>query len=99
MFASGNMKYWLVVREEIIGTDEGKRYSNSPLTVTASSESDQSYQGKLKWHSIFIISFVYFYIYKKNSIVSSMTRNTSRNDLSRYIISSTVQVYVATTIA
>ena len=46
MFASGNMKYWLVVtREELIGADGGKHYSNSPITVMASSDSDQPYQG------------------------------------------------------
>ena len=46
MFASGNMKYWLIVsREELIGVDGGKKYANSPITVTASSDSDQPYQG------------------------------------------------------
>ena len=47
LFASGNMKYWLVVsREELIGADGGKKYStNNPITVTASSDSDQPYQG------------------------------------------------------
>ena len=36
MFASGNMKYWLIVsREELIGVDGGKKYANSPITVTA----------------------------------------------------------------
>ena len=48
MFASGNMKYWLVVaREELIGVDGGKKYNYSPVTVTASSDSDQPYQGDL----------------------------------------------------
>ena len=43
LFASGNMKYWLVVtREELLGT----HYFNSPVTVSASSESCQPYQGK-----------------------------------------------------
>ena len=46
LFASGNMEYWLVVsREELIGADGRKRYENSPITVTASSDSDQPYQG------------------------------------------------------
>ena len=46
MFASGNMKYWLVItKEELLGADGGKQYSNSPITVTASSDSDQPYQG------------------------------------------------------
>ena len=47
MFASGNMKYWLVItREELLGADGRKRYNGSPITVTASSDSDQPYQGK-----------------------------------------------------
>ena len=46
-FASGNMNYWMVVtREELIGADGRKFYSNGPITVTASSDSDQPYQGK-----------------------------------------------------
>ena len=46
MFASGNMKYWMVVsREELIGADGGKKYSESPITVTASSDSGLPYQG------------------------------------------------------
>ena len=47
LFASGNMKYWMVVtREELLGADGRKFYSNGPITVTASSDSDQPYQGK-----------------------------------------------------
>ena len=47
MFASGNMKYWLVItREELLGADGGKYYNKSPVTVKASSDSDQPYQGK-----------------------------------------------------
>ena len=50
MFASGNMKYWMVItREELLGADGGKRYNGSPITVTASSDSDQPYQGKSPW--------------------------------------------------
>ena len=46
MFASGNMKYWLVVtREELIGKDGRKYYEDSPVTVIASSDSCQPYQG------------------------------------------------------
>ena len=46
LFASGNMKYWLVVsREELIGADGKKYYSDSPVTITASSDSSQPYQG------------------------------------------------------
>ena len=46
LFASGNMKYWLVVsREELLGEDGGKRYNGKPITVTASSERCLSYQG------------------------------------------------------
>ena len=46
LFASGNMKYWLVVsREELVGVDGGKIYSEAPVTVRASSHSDQPYQG------------------------------------------------------
>ena len=42
------MKYWMVVtREELIGADGGKYYFQIPITVTASSDSDQPYQGKL----------------------------------------------------
>ena len=47
LFASGNMKYWMVfTREELLGADGRKFYSNGPITVTASSDSDQPYQGK-----------------------------------------------------
>ena len=47
LFASGNMKYWLVVsREELLGADGGKRYNGGPITVPASSDSWQPYQGK-----------------------------------------------------
>ena len=51
LFASGNIKYWLVVtREELVGADGGKYYDNSPVTVTASSGRCQPYQGD---HSLF----------------------------------------------
>ena len=44
--ASANMKYWLVVsRVELVGEWGEKRYSNSPIAVTASSDSCQPYQG------------------------------------------------------
>ena len=47
MFASSNMKYWMVVtRVELIGVDGRKFYTYGPITVTASSDSDQPYQGK-----------------------------------------------------
>ena len=37
LFASGNMKYWLVVsREELLGTDGNKIYYYDPITVMAS---------------------------------------------------------------
>ena len=46
MFASGNMKYWLIVsREKLIGVDGLKRYDKSPVTITASSDRCQPYQG------------------------------------------------------
>ena len=46
LFASGNMKYWLVVsREELIGVDGAKKYNGSPVTVKSSSHSDQPYPG------------------------------------------------------
>ena len=48
-FASGNMKYWMVVtREELIGADGGKYYYQEPITIT-SSDNDQPYTGKSLW--------------------------------------------------
>ena len=41
LFASGNMKYWMVVtREELLGADGGKYYLRDPITLTASLDSD-----------------------------------------------------------
>ena len=47
LFASGNMKYWMVfTREELLGADGGKYYMRDPITVSASSDSYQPHQGK-----------------------------------------------------
>ena len=46
LFASGNMKYWLVVsREELLGSNGDKIYYHAPITVMASSYSSEQYQG------------------------------------------------------
>ena len=46
LFASGNMKFWLIVsREELIGVD-GEKYYDGVITVTASSESETPYKTK-----------------------------------------------------
>ena len=46
LFASNNIKFWLLVsREELLGADGRKKYSGSPITVMASSERCQPYQG------------------------------------------------------
>ena len=46
LFASGNMKYWLIVsREELIGVD-GEKYYDGVITVTATSESETPYKTK-----------------------------------------------------
>ena len=53
LFASGSLKYWLIVsREELIGVDGKKKYSvsDSLITVTSSSDNDQPYQGYYLHH-------------------------------------------------
>ena len=46
LFASSDLKYWLIVnREKLIGVDGQKRSNNTPLTVTASSYSCQPFKG------------------------------------------------------
>ena len=47
LFTSVDLEYWMIVsKEELIGSDGSKWYSNEPITITASSESDTPYQGK-----------------------------------------------------
>ena len=47
LFASGNLKYWLVVnRAELIGVDGRKFYGWSYISITASSDNQQPYHGK-----------------------------------------------------
>ena len=42
-----DLEYWMIVsKEELIGSDGSKWYTNEPITITASSESDTPYQGK-----------------------------------------------------
>ena len=46
LFASSNIRFWLLVsREELLGADGRKKYSGSPITVMASSDRCQPYQG------------------------------------------------------
>ena len=49
LFTSVDLQYWMIVsKEELIGIDGSKWYSEEPITVTASSESDTPYQGRSK---------------------------------------------------
>ena len=47
LFASGNMKFWMrATKDEIIGNDGQKLYSNQDIKITSSSKSCSPYTGK-----------------------------------------------------